>query len=91
MSLVCRSVHRILQKIQLERVKAANPRLRVSGVVEAGRPPEIIKNQGKDADLIVVGHRGISGILSLLLGSVARELVDTCTVPVLVVKNKEYC
>ena len=80
-----------MQKTQLDKVKAANPGLRVSGIVEAGRPAGIIKDLSKDADLIVIGHRGNNGILSLLLGSVARELVDTCTVPVLVVKNKEYC
>ena len=42
-------------------------------------------------DLIVLGNRGTSGILSWVLGSVSRQVTDACTVPVLVIKDQTYC
>jgi nucleotide-binding universal stress UspA family protein len=38
-----------------------------------------------DADMIVVGRRGLSGVKSLLLGSVSRALLQRAGLPVLVV------
>lgn len=39
-----------------------------------------------DIDLIIVGHRGISNIKSLLLGSVSNTIVQNAKCPVLIVK-----
>ena len=39
-----------------------------------------------DADLLVVGARGVSGLYRLLLGSVAEGALNRCPVPVLVVR-----
>ena len=39
-----------------------------------------------DADLLVVGARGVSGMRRLLLGSVAEGALNRCPVPVLVVR-----
>ena len=36
---------------------------------------------------MVVGSRGLGGFLGLVLVSVAREVVEGCTVPVLVVNE----
>jgi nucleotide-binding universal stress UspA family protein len=43
------------------------------------------------ADLIIIGNRGAGGLLSWMLGSVSRSVVEACTVPVLVVKDKKFC
>ena len=39
-----------------------------------------------DAELLVVGARGVSGLRRLLLGSVAEGALNRCPVPVLVVR-----
>jgi nucleotide-binding universal stress UspA family protein len=49
---------------------------------------DVINEASSDSDLIVVGHRGLGGVFNLLLGSVAKQVVESCTIPVLVVKEK---
>lgn len=55
-------------------------------VLAEGRAASTIVKVAADrqADLIVVGRRGRSGVAQLLLGSVSNELVQTSTLPVLV-------
>jgi nucleotide-binding universal stress UspA family protein len=79
------------QKTEINRLYLKYPELQVSSEVRDGRPVHIIEEASIGSDLIVIGHRGQGGIISWLLGSVARRLVDSCTVPVLVVKNPDYC
>jgi nucleotide-binding universal stress UspA family protein len=79
------------QKRQMNRLSEEYPELQVSSEVRDGRAAHIIKEASKYTDLIVIGHRGQGGVLSWLLGSVAKQVVDGCTVPVLVVKNPDYC
>lgn len=57
-----------------------------------GRASKIIIDTANEigADLIVVGHRGASGFINWMLGSVAKQVVESCTVPVLVFKTKPY-
>lgn len=43
-----------------------------------------------DADFIALGSRGLSGILAILLGSVARRVVEPAPRPVLVVRPAPY-
>ena len=80
-----------MQNQQLAELKEKHPDLDIKGVVLEGRAATVLKNASKDADLIVIGHRGQGGVLSWILGSVAKEVVDGCTVPVLVIKDKDYC
>jgi nucleotide-binding universal stress UspA family protein len=79
------------QNKQVNRLSGKYPELLVSSEVRDGRPAQVIKDASKDMDLIVIGHRGHGGVLDWLLGSVAKQVVDDCTVPVLVVKNPDYC
>ena len=86
-------LHKSLEKIQKEQIAKlakTHPGLNVTGDVIDGRPATVIKEAAQGADLIVIGHRGHGGILSWILGSVAKQVVDDSTVPVLVVKNKDY-
>ena len=46
---------------------------------------DIAREQG--AAVVVVGSRGISGLRSRLLGSVARKLIEHCDRPVLVIRD----
>ena len=73
--------------------KDKHPGLKVVPIVMTGSPSRKIIEAAKarGVDLIVVGNRGTSGILSWMLGSVSRQVTDACTVPVLVVKDREFC
>lgn len=57
-------------------------------VLAEGRPEEVITNTAaeKNADLIVVGSHGRSGIARILLGSVSERVIGAATCPVLVAK-----
>jgi nucleotide-binding universal stress UspA family protein len=74
-------------------LKAKHPDLKVEAVVTEGNPARKISEKASEhkADMIVVGNRGTSGILSWMMGSVSRTVSDACTVPVLVVKDEKYC
>ena len=48
-------------------------------------PANVLLEHGKDADLIVVGSRGLGGFGSLLLGSVSQKVAHHATVPVVIV------
>lgn len=88
------SLHQSLEtllKDQLTRIKKTYPKLQVTAQVIDGRAAAVIREAAADTDLIVIGHRGHGGILSWVLGSVAKQIVDECTVPVLIVKDKDYC
>lgn len=73
---------------QRKRLKAEYPKLKVTTLIEQGKPVDVINEASGDSDLIVVGHRGLGGVFNLILGSVAKQVVESCTIPVLVVKEK---
>jgi nucleotide-binding universal stress UspA family protein len=84
-------LHNALEKTQQEqanRLKKYYPDLTITTKVIDGRPTPVIKESTKNSDLIVIGH---GAILSLVIGSTAKQLVDTCTAPVLIVKDQDYC
>jgi hypothetical protein len=62
----------------------------VKAFVLSGKPAEAIIQtaQEKDADLIVLGSHGRTGLEKLLMGSVAERVIVLSSCPVLVVKGK---
>lgn len=62
--------------------------LRYRTVMEDGRPASVIERVAdrEDADVIVVGRRGRSGVAELVLGSVSHELASHSHRPVLLVE-----
>ena len=50
-----------------------------------GGPEEVVARYGQDAQLIVVGARGLSTVRSVVLGGVSNALVHHAKRPVLVV------
>ena len=64
--------------------------LEVEVVVREGYPATVIEEEAVDrqADLIVIGTRGLSGLKHLLLGSIAERVVQKAPCPVLTVKTE---
>jgi nucleotide-binding universal stress UspA family protein len=69
-------------------VKAKYPKLKVDSILLEGRPSSTIVEQAEknQADLIVMGSRGIGGISGWILGSTSKRVVESCTKPVLIIK-----
>jgi len=63
---------------------------KAEGVVKEGHVGKTIVETAKDldVDLIAMGTRGLSGLKALILGSVARYVVNHAHCPVLVVRRK---
>ena len=63
----------------------------VNMIVRTGSPAEEIVDAAKhvEADLIVMGSRGLSGVRSVLLGSVSDRVLHLAHCPVLVVRPNE--
>jgi nucleotide-binding universal stress UspA family protein len=51
-----------------------------------GSPGYVLVEQSRDAELLVVGHRGRGGFRSAMLGSVGLQCVLHASVPVTVVR-----
>jgi nucleotide-binding universal stress UspA family protein len=49
---------------------------------------DALERESKQADLVVVGSRGRSGLTAALLGSVSKHVIDHAPCPVVVVKAK---
>jgi len=82
----------MLQKT-VEAISGEHRDLKLTKILKDGNPAKIIVDTaGKQGvDLIIIGNRGTSGVLSWMLGSTGRNVVEACTVPVLVVKDRQYC
>lgn len=72
----------------LKKAKNLKPDLNVSKKLEEGRPLDKIIETAKvgNFDLIVMGHRGLSGIKEFVLGSVSDRVAHDAACPVLIVK-----
>jgi nucleotide-binding universal stress UspA family protein len=54
-----------------------------------GFPVEELVNASKDADIVVLGSRGVGGFTRMLLGSTAGQVVQHAHCPVLIVPPEE--
>jgi nucleotide-binding universal stress UspA family protein len=64
--------------VEIERVLAEDP------------AADALITQAGDADLLVVGSRGLGGFTGLLLGSVSHQVVSHAPCPVVVVRGPKY-
>ena len=69
-------------------VRMRYPDLKLEAVLMEGRPAETIVEEAerRDANLIMLGSRGLGGITGWILGSTSREVANRCTKPILIVK-----
>jgi nucleotide-binding universal stress UspA family protein len=63
----------------------------VTETVREGYPASVIEEEAcrQEADLVVIGCRGLSGLKHLLLGSIAERVVQRLPCPVLTVKTPD--
>ena len=61
----------------------------ISRVIREGRAATVLADEARDADLIVVGSRGLGGFTGLLLGSVSQELAHHAPSSVLIVRQPQ--
>jgi nucleotide-binding universal stress UspA family protein len=63
------------------------PAVPVEREVRYGHAAQVLTEQSKDADLLVVGSRGHGGFTGMLLGSVSMHCVTSAACPVTVVRH----
>jgi nucleotide-binding universal stress UspA family protein len=73
-----------------ERARAVAPELEIRVDTLIGHPAERLLELGREADLLVVGHRGRGGFAGLRLGSVSRRLATHASCPVAVVRGRPH-
>ncbi|HEX7827999.1 MAG TPA: universal stress protein [Mycobacterium sp.] len=74
------------QARMLDRVQADD--IPITGLVITGAPAAVLLDASEEADLLVVGSRGLGGFSALLLCSVSTQLVHHAKFPVLVVRPR---
>jgi nucleotide-binding universal stress UspA family protein len=60
----------------------------VTQLVHEGNPAQVLLDETKDAQMLVVGSRGHGGFAGLLLGSVSAVCAEHAQCPVLVIHGK---
>lgn len=71
----------------VHQAQAAAPGVAVGAEAVPGDPAQVLTGL-PDVDLLVLGHRGRDGFVSLLLGSVGRQVATHARVPVVVVRGR---
>ncbi|SHF27018.1 universal stress protein [Streptoalloteichus hindustanus] len=67
-----------------DQCRGARPGLAVTTGIAVGDPVDVLSGASGDAELVVVGHAGLSATERVLLGSTAAELVRHAICPVIV-------
>ena len=70
---------------EIAAVLGPSPGVAIEREVKEGRPTRVILDAATDADLVVVGSRGLGGFVGLLLGSVSSQVTHHARCPVTVV------
>jgi len=75
----------VLEGIIAEETKDLSDLSPVTLVAESSPPGELLVDRAADADLLVVGSRGHSGLVTLLVGSVSQHCLHHAPCPLIVV------
>jgi nucleotide-binding universal stress UspA family protein len=69
----------------VEEAGAAQAGIEVTSIVREGHPVDLLVEESGDADLLVLGTRGLGGFKELLLGSVSQQCAHHASCPVVIV------
>lgn len=58
-------------------------------VIASDDPADALLEAARDADLLVIGTRGLGGFAGMLLGSVAHKCIQRCHSPMLILPPEE--
>lgn len=72
-----------------QRARDAAPELEVITRLETGRAADVLLQASRDADLVVVGSRGLGRVLSIIIGSTGLALASAARSSVVVVRSDE--
>ena len=72
----------------LQEVAADGEGIEIERRLVQGTPAAVLVNESRDADLLVVGSRGLGGFAQLLLGSVSQQCAHHAECPVVIVRAK---
>ena len=70
----------------LDSVRTEAGDVKIDAVIREGHP--VLLDAAADADLLVVGSRGLGGFSELLLGSVSHECAQHSTCPIVIVHRR---
>ena len=65
--------------------------IEIESVVREGQPADVLVEEAKEADLLVVGSRGRGGFRELMLGSVSQQCAHHARCPVTIVRSGCEC
>jgi nucleotide-binding universal stress UspA family protein len=88
------AIDELLERLQAaaqtraEETRQAHPGLEVVVKVALGSPASVLIESSANADLIVVGSRGMGGFRGLLVGSVGVQVASNSTCPAVVVRKE---
>jgi nucleotide-binding universal stress UspA family protein len=74
-----------------QQARADHPSLSVTTRLIDGSPGGVLVDVSRDAELLVVGHRGLGGFTGLLAGSVAAQASAHARCPVVIVRGDAPC
>ncbi len=66
-------------------VRAVNQDIRISSVIAPGSPGDVLTSWASEASMIVLGHRGLGAVGSIVHGSVGAAVAGQAQCPVVVV------
>ena len=74
-------------RLALEETDGSEGDVEVETVVREGAPAATLLEEAQDAELLVVGSRGLGGFRGLLLGSVGQQCAHHAPCPVVIVPH----
>ena len=87
---ICRDAARLIVAEAAALVHERYPSVPTETRAIAGYAPAALTDAARDAELLVLGNRGLGGFKGLLLGSVSRRSLAKASCPVLVVHADEH-
>ncbi|MDQ0821197.1 nucleotide-binding universal stress UspA family protein [Arthrobacter sp. V4I6] len=70
----------------VELAREISPDMEIEPRMVAGLPADVLRQESRDADLLVVGNRGLGGFFGKLVGSVSADVAAACPCPVVVIR-----